>query len=53
MFGLMDVPQQRSPDYSYISKRVQAVEVKYSHPSQGAVAHLVLDSTGLKFYGKG
>ncbi len=52
LFRLMDVPL-RSPDYSCISKRAKTVEVKYRNPSRGPVAHLVVDSTGLKVYGEG
>ncbi|MFC3024163.1 IS5 family transposase [Vibrio zhugei] len=52
LFRLMDVPL-RSPDYSCVSKRAKTVEVKYRNPSRGPVAHLVVDSTGLKVYGEG
>ena len=48
----MQVPL-KSPDYSSISRRANTVEVKYRLPSQGAVAHLVIDATGLKVYGEG
>ena len=50
LFKLMQVPLT-SPDYSSISRRANTVEVKYRLPSQGAVAHLVIDATGLKVYG--
>ena len=52
LFKLMQVPLT-SPDYSSISRRANTVEVKYRLPSQGAVAHLVIDATGLKVYGEG
>ncbi|MGG7095905.1 transposase, partial [Shewanella indica] len=41
-----------APDYSCISKRAKTVNVKYRNPSRGAVAHVVVDATGLKVYGK-
>uniref|UniRef100_UPI00399991D5 transposase n=1 Tax=Shewanella indica TaxID=768528 RepID=UPI00399991D5 len=40
-------------DYSCISKRAKTVNVKYRNPSRGAVAHVVVDATGLKVYGEG
>lgn len=52
LFALMEVPLV-SPDYSCISRRANTVEVKYRLPSQGAVAHLAIDATGLKVYGEG
>ncbi|WP_421204104.1 IS5 family transposase [Aeromonas enteropelogenes] len=52
LFQLMAVPLQ-SPDYSCISKRAKTVDIKYRLPSQGPVAHLVIDATGLKVYGEG
>lgn len=52
VFQLMDVPLS-SPSYSCISKRAKTVEIKYRAPSRGAVAHVVIDSTGLKVYGEG
>ncbi len=42
-----------SPDYSCISKRAKIVDIKYRLPSQGLVAQLVIDTTGLKVYGEG
>ncbi len=42
-----------SPDYSSISKRAKTVIVNYRPPSRGPVAHVVIDSTGLKVYGDG
>ena len=52
LFRLMDVPLA-APDYTCISKRTKTVVVKYRNRCQGPVAHLVLDSTGLKVYGEG
>lgn len=52
LFTLMDIPLQ-SPDYSCISKRAKQVNIQYRLPSQGPVAHLVIDATGLKVYGEG
>lgn len=48
LFRLMN-----SPDYSCISKRAKTVLVRYQLPSQGPIAHLVIDSTGLKLFGEG
>jgi hypothetical protein len=52
VFSLMNVPLS-SPGYSCISKRAQTVDIKYRNPCRGAIAHLVVDATGLKVYGKG
>lgn len=52
LFQLIDVPLQ-SPDYSCISKRAKQVNIQYRLPSQGPVAHLVIDATELKVYGEG
>ncbi|MGI3173857.1 IS5 family transposase [Aeromonas veronii] len=52
LFQLMAVPL-KSPDYSCISKRAKTVDINYRLPSQGPVAHLVIDATGLKVYGEG
>ena len=52
LFQLMDVPLN-SPDYTCISKRAKTVDVKYRNRCRGPVAHLVVDSTGLKVYGEG
>lgn len=52
LFTLMKVPLV-SPNYSCISRRANTVEVKYRLPSELAVAHLVIDATGLKVYGEG
>lgn len=52
LFQLMAVTLQ-SPDYSCISKRTKTVDIQYRLPSQGPVAHLVIDASGLKVYGEG
>jgi hypothetical protein len=52
VYGLMNVPLT-SPGYSCISKRAKTVEISYRNPSRGAIAHLVVDATGLKVYGEG
>lgn len=44
VFSLMNV-QLSSPGYSCISKR--AVKVNYRNTSRGAIAHLVVDATGV------
>ena len=51
VFGMMRVPLS-SPGYSCISKRAKTVEIKYRNPCRGAIAHLVVDATGLKVYGE-
>jgi len=51
LFVLMGV-ELKSPDYSSVSKRAKRVGIKLPKPN-GSVAHLVLDSTGLKVYGEG
>lgn len=52
VFDLMQLPC-RSPSYSCLSKRAKTVEVNYKRRSSGAVAHVVVDATGLKIYGEG
>lgn len=52
LFELMDAPLS-SPTYSCISKRAKNVDIKYRNPSRGPVAHVVIDSTGLKVFGEG
>ncbi|PCS22013.1 Mobile element protein [Candidatus Enterovibrio escicola] len=44
---LMDIPL-KFPTYTCISKRSKTVELKYRLPRQGAVAHVVIDTTGRK-----
>ncbi|BEL98864.1 MULTISPECIES: IS5 family transposase [unclassified Serratia (in: enterobacteria)] len=52
IFSLMRVPL-RSPDYSCVSKRAKSVNVSFKTPTRGEIAHLVIDSTGLKVFGEG
>jgi len=52
VFSVMNV-QLTSPGYSCISKRAKTVKINYRNPSRGAIAHLVVDATGLKMYGEG
>lgn len=52
LFTLMNVPLT-SPDYTSISKRAKAVNVKYRNPSRGPIMHVVVDATGLKVFGEG
>ncbi len=52
IFSLMGVPL-RCPDYSSISKRAKSVSVSFKAPTRGEIAHLVIDSTGLKVFGEG
>lgn len=43
----------RSTDYTCVSKRAKSVNVSFKTPTGGEVAHLVIDSTGLKVFGEG
>ncbi len=52
IFTLMDVPL-RCPDYTSVSKRAKSVNVSFKTPTRGEIAHLVIDSTGLKVFGEG
>ena len=52
IFSLMNVPL-RCPDYTSVSKRVKSVNVSFKAHTQGEIAHLVIDSTGLKVFGEG
>ena len=52
LIRLMDVPLA-VPDYTYISKRVKTVVVKYRNPCKSAVTHFFVNSTGLKVFGEG
>ncbi|EKS7764879.1 IS5 family transposase [Edwardsiella ictaluri] len=52
IFTLMGVPL-RSPDYTSVSKRAKSVNVSFKTPTRGEIAHLVIDSTGLKVFGEG
>ncbi len=48
----MNVPL-RCPDYSCVSRRAKPVNVSFKTPTRGEIAHLVIDSTGLKVFGEG
>jgi hypothetical protein len=50
-FFLMNVPL-RCPDYTSVSKR-QSRLMSVSKRTRGEIAHLVIDSTGLKVFGEG
>ncbi len=41
-----------SPTYTCISKRSKTVEVKYFFAESRSCCHVVIDTTGLKVYGK-
>jgi len=43
----------RYPDYSCISRRAISVNIPFKIPTCGEIAHLVIDSTGLKVFGEG
>lgn len=40
------------PDYSCVSRRVKSVSIPFKNPTRGEIAHLVIDTTGLKAFGK-
>ena len=48
----MNVPL-RCPDYTSVSKRAKSVNVSFKTFTRGEIAHLVIDSTGLKVFGEG
>ncbi len=50
--SLMNVPL-RCPDYTSVSKRAKSVNVSFKTFTRGEIAHLVIDSTGLKVFGEG
>nr|WP_267712587.1 IS5 family transposase [Klebsiella pneumoniae] len=50
IFSLMNVPL-RCPDYSCVSRRAKSVNISFKTPTRGEIAHLVIDSTGLKVFG--
>lgn len=52
VFQMMDVPL-RCPDYTCVSKRAKGVNVNIRTPTRGEIAHLVIDSTGMKVFGEG
>jgi hypothetical protein len=48
----MNVPL-RCPDYTSVSRRAKSVNVSFKTFTRGEIAHLVIDSTGLKVFGEG
>jgi hypothetical protein len=42
-----------APDYSTLSRRARLLRLSLSAPAGQKIAHLVIDSTGLKLYGEG
>lgn len=52
IFILMKLPL-RCPDYSCVSRRAKSVSVPFNTPTRGEIAHLVINSTGLKVFGEG
>lgn len=52
IFTLMKLPL-RCPDYSCVSRRAKSVNIPFKTPTRGEIAHLVIDSTGLKVFGEG
>lgn len=52
IFDLMSI-ECSSPGYSCLSKRARLAQIHYKRPSRGDVAHVVIDSTGIKTFGEG
>lgn len=52
IFTLMKLPL-RCPDYSCVSRRAKSVNIPFKTPTRGEIAHLAIDSTGLKVFGEG
>lgn len=52
IFILMKLPP-RCTDYSCVSRRAKFVSIPFKSPTRGEIAHLVIDSTGLKVFGEG
>jgi hypothetical protein len=52
IFTLMKLPL-RCPDYSCVSRRAKSINIPFKTPTRGEIAHLVIDSTGLKVFGEG
>ncbi|POP41502.1 IS5/IS1182 family transposase [Superficieibacter electus] len=52
IFALMGVPL-RCPDFTSVSKRAKSVNVSFKAPTRGEIAHLVIESTGLKVFVEG
>lgn len=51
IFTLMRLPLC-CPDYSCVSRRAKSVCIPLKNPTRGEIAHLVIDSSGLKFFGE-
>lgn len=49
IFTLMKLPL-RCPDYSCVSRRAKSVCIAFKNTGRGEIAHLVIDSTGLKVF---
>ncbi|GGA54231.1 hypothetical protein GCM10011328_32290 [Hafnia psychrotolerans] len=52
IFTLMKLPL-RCPDHSCVSRRAKSVNIPFKTPTRGEIAHLVIDSTGLKVFDEG
>ncbi|POD89534.1 IS5 family transposase [Pectobacterium odoriferum] len=52
IFTLMNIPL-RCPDYSCVSRRAKSVTIPFKNPTRGEIAHLVIDSIGLKVFAEG
>lgn len=52
IFAMMGVPL-RSPDYTCVSQVQSRVMSVLKYPPGGEIAHLLIDSTGLKVIGEG
>jgi hypothetical protein len=52
IFILMKLPLC-CPDYSCASRRAKSVSIPFKSPTHGEIAHLIIDSTGLKVFGGG
>jgi hypothetical protein len=46
-------PPLRCPDYSCVSRRAKSVSIPFKYSTRGEIAHLVIDSTGLKVFDEG
>ena len=53
IFALMGLSELTVPDYSTLSRRASALQVKVSHRPLGQKLHIAVDSTGLKVFGEG
>ncbi|BFI47616.1 hypothetical protein KD2_00590 [Yersinia pseudotuberculosis] len=49
VFTLMKLPL-RCLDYSCVSRRAKFISIPFKNPTRGEIAHLVIDSTGLKVF---